>query len=474
MKILLTQPLFGVDKIFGPFKAGANTNTFLFGQASLAAAVRGAGHDIRVIDPYHDKMTPSAYKSYIKEEKFDVIGCTIFTLTFRLAKELFEYSREVLPNAWLMAGGPHPTSMPKETLEQIHPLDIVVSGEGEITFVELLDQLKNGGNFSTIKGIAYRTTSNNTIVVNPPREFIKDLDTLPMPAYELYPMLDYVPTPNVVKRYPTIPLQVTRGCPHNCSFCQFNLALGKQYRHRSPAKIVEELLYLKKTYQARGIIFRDSTLTVNIDFLKNLCNALIDANVDLSWMCYSRTDMIAKHHKELLPLMKKAGCWQIGYGCESANQKSLDMLRKNTTVQDNITAVTETMKAGIMCSTTWILCLPGETKEDALKTLRLANKLASHVAKFFLPVPFPNTDFENICRENGGLKENVPYDEYDLVLPKSLIYVNPLIGEQDMLKMLKASYWKYYTNPRVLLKNLVMIKDRDTIKKYWSYLRMIT
>jgi radical SAM superfamily enzyme YgiQ (UPF0313 family) len=309
--------------------------------------------------------------------------------------------------------------------------------------------------------------------MNPPREFLSDLDCLPMAAYDLFPMKNYVPTPNLVKRYPTIAVQVTRGCPYNCAFCQFNLALGKKYRHRSIEKVIEELTYLKDHYNAQGIIFRDSSLTINPSFLKKLCKAMMDNKLDLKWMCYSRTDMISKYYKELLPLMKKAGCWQIGYGCESANQKSLDMLKKETTVEDNMIAVQQTMKMGLMCSTTWILCLPGETADDAWRTFQFAKKLASHTAKFFLPVPFPNTDLEEICREDGGLREDASYDEYDLIMPETPIYINRQIGTKKMIRMLKTAYIKYYSNPTILFKNLATITDLHAVRKYLAYFRMI-
>lgn len=473
LKILLTQPLFDSSYLYGSFRAPANTNTFLFGQASLAAVARKAGHDVFVLDPYYERTTPDQYIQYLTDHEFDVVGCTVYTLTFNLAKALFGYTRSVLPKACLLAGGPHPTSLPQETLEQIKELDAVAMGEGEMTFLEILERISQGKDFDSVDGTAYRRRDNNQIVMNQHREFISNLDELPRPAYDLFPMDKYIPTPNLVKRYPTVAIQVTRGCPHRCSFCQFNLALGKKYRHRSPENIIEELDYLKSQYHVRGIIFRDSSLTIDVKFLKGLCHAFIKSRLNLKWMCYSRTDVIARHYKELLSLMKEAGCWQIGYGCESANQRSLDMLNKNVTVEDNIAAVTETLKAGIMCSTTWIICLPGETSEDAWRTVILAKKLASHVTKFFLPVPFLNTDFEKICREDGGLRENISFDNYNLLLPKSLVYVNPLIGEENMLKMLKTAYMRYYTDPKVILRNLASITDWDMVKKYWAFIRLV-
>jgi anaerobic magnesium-protoporphyrin IX monomethyl ester cyclase len=434
---------------------------------------REAGHEVHVLDPYFTQTTPQSYRDFLKHHQFDVIGLTLYTLTFPLASTILAYSREALPHAVTMAGGPHPTSLPLRTLEELPLLDCVVLGEGEATFVELLDHIRRHLPFDSVKGIAYRKPGRDGIVANPPRELIANLDELPMPAYDLFPIEHYVPTPNLVRRYPTVATQITRGCPFQCAFCEYNLALGRTYRHKSPEKVIDELVYLKERYRIRGIVFRDSTLTVNPSFLYRLCEELIKAGLDLAWMCYSRTDVMSKYGKELLPLMKRAGCWQIGYGCESGNQKSLDLLRKKTTVQDNVVAVERTIRTGISCSTTWIIGLPGETLQDAWNTVELACRLGSHVAKFFLPVPYPGTELEAICRRDGGLRKDAAYQDYEFFMPNNPVYVNPLIGKEEMVKVLKRAYRRFYTTPRVLLRNLRQVTDWDSVRKYWDFVRLL-
>jgi anaerobic magnesium-protoporphyrin IX monomethyl ester cyclase len=472
MKILLTQPLIDAKHIAAPFNLSRKTNTFLYGLAMLAAVAREAGHQVHILDPYFNQTIPEQYISYLKQEQFDVVGCTIYTLTFSLAQKLFEYTRSALPKAFTVVGGPHPTSLPKQTLQEIPQVDCAVIGEGELTFIDLLEKVSVANPLDSVKGIAYRAHGHGEIVVNPRREFIRDLDELPLPAYDLFPIDEYITTPNLVRRYPTIAMQVTRGCPFRCAFCEYNLALGKKYRHRSPEKVVEELMYLKEKYKTRGIVFRDSTFTVDIPFLRALCKQMIENNLGLVWMCYSRTDVVAKHGMELLPLMRKAGCWQIGYGCESGNQKSLDLIRKGTTVKNNVDAVQNTIKSGIMCSTTWILALPGETKDDAWNTVKLTLRLAPHLAKFFLPIPYPGTELEKLCRQDGGLREDAAYENYEFYMPDHLVYVNPRVGPENMKQMLKAAYWRFYTSPKVLYRNLLQLKDWDMVKKYWRALRL--
>jgi anaerobic magnesium-protoporphyrin IX monomethyl ester cyclase len=394
-------------------------------------------------------------------------------LTFPPAHALFRITREILPGALTVAGGPHPTSLPARTLEEIPELDCVVVGEGERTWVELLDRRRRGEPLDGVAGLALRAPDNGRIVVNPARPLIANLDELPMPAYDLFPISEYVATPNLVRRYPTVMTQVTRGCPYECAFCEYNLALGRKYRHRSAGQVVAELQHLKQHYGARGLVFRDSTLTVNVRFLRTLCEEMIRHRLELSWMCYSRADVLARRGDELLPLMKRAGCWQIGIGCESANQKSLDLLRKGTTVEQNVAAVSKTIHQGIMCSTTWIIGLPGEDWDDAWTTVELATRLGSHVAKFFLPLPYPGTELERICRADGGLRANAAYDDYEFYAPNDPVYVNLRIGKQGMRRLLKKAYLKFYSNPRVVWRNLRQLTDWNMVRKYWSFARLL-
>jgi anaerobic magnesium-protoporphyrin IX monomethyl ester cyclase len=471
VKVLLTQPLIEAERVAWPFKLRPGTNTFLLGQAMLAAAIREHGHEVHVLDPCFEQTTTEELVARLERERYDVVGVTIYTLMFGRARALLELVRTTLPGAFTVAGGPHPTSVPIATLDELPELDCVVCGEGEQTLVELLERLQSRQPLDDVAGIAFRPQDDGGGRLNPPRSLVRDLDQLPMAAYDLFPIRDYVPTPNIVRRYPTVTTQVTRGCPHRCAFCDFTL--GRVYRHRSVPRIIDELTHLKERYGARGVVFRDSTLTVDPSFLRELCEAMITAEFDLAWMCYSRTPPIARDGDELLPLMKRAGCWQIGFGCESGNQASLDLLRKGTTVEENVEAVRKTIAAGIMCSTTWILALPGEDRAASWRSVELAASLGSHVAKFFLPIPYPGTELEKLCRAEGGLREDLRPDDFEFFLTRNPPYVNPRIGREGMVRLQQRAYLRFYATPRVWLRNVRQIRDADALRKYWHFVRLL-
>jgi len=469
MRVLLQNALL---KEVSPssWRQGKGMDSFNYGLACIAAVAENAGHQVEVIDTQHKRMTEDQYTKFLKENAYDVVGLTFYTPQVFQAKKTCAFIKKVLPDCKVILGGAHVSSLPKPTMDYILDGDYGVIGEGEITFVELLEVLEKKEELSTVNGIVYR--NNGGIKLTPTRSSIKDLDTLPMAAYHLFPMKEYVCSPNVVSRYPTVSFQVSRGCPHRCAFCDYNKTTGRTFRYKSVPLIIEEIKYLRKTYGYRGLVFRDSTLTLSRSFIVELCEAMIKERIDMKWMCYSRTDV--KQSRELFFLMKKAGCWQIGFGCESANQKSLDLLHKGTTVQNNLETVTAAYDSGLSVSTTWIICLPNETKEDVLNTISFATKKCpSHIAKFFIPIPYPKTELYDICRENSdidGIKDD--YDRYDMY-SNDPVYVNPLIGKEESLKLLKKVYRNFYLNPKVWYRNLKMIKDPDMLVRYFNGIKIM-
>ena len=468
LKVLLTYPFWEYNNSWGKLEVGAGNFTFSYGLAMLAAVSRENGFFTKVYDTqlYSNR---EQFKQFLIKNQFDVIGMTVYTYNFNRVAETVKFCHEILPQSKIILGGCHATANPRETINKIKFCDFVVMGEGEETFVELLNILeKDLKNFKEIKGLAFK--QKDKIVINKKRELIKDLNKFPIPAYDLFPMKKYISSPNVVLKYPTYDILLSRGCPFNCTFCEFKTVLGQKYRTKSINKIIREVKYLKKEFGARGLVFRDSSITTNKEFIIQLCNRMIKENLNLKWACQSRVDTI---NESLLLLMKKAGCWQISFGCESGNQKTLDLIKKGTTVEQNEIAVKSALKAGLSVSTNWMICMPGENKKDVLNTINFACKLGAHVGKFFLPVPYPKTTFYKDCLEEGGIKDKINYDDFNMMYPNRLIYVNKLIGEKEMLKLLRYAYQRYYSSPKVIWRNLKMLKDKDTIKKYFNAIKII-
>jgi radical SAM superfamily enzyme YgiQ (UPF0313 family) len=452
MKILFQEPFVEKDITFGKFSAGAGNNTFPYGVACLAQYTRNKGHVVKYLEPTIEKMDNKQYKKYLLENKFDVIGIGSTTLQIGKTIRTFELIKKINPKIITVLGGIHGTIMSGETLDLTESIDYIILGEGEKPFCSLLEKLekKDLKKIKNISGIAFKNKGKK--IINPP-DFSNMLkpEEFPMPAYDLFPMHKYVTQVTYSKNFPTYSLLCSRGCVFKCAFCNASDIMGRKVRYKDPDEVIKEILILKNKYGAKGIMFNDSTFTVNNEWVEIFCKKLIEKKINISWTCNSRVDTV---NEKLLRLMKKAGCWEILYGIESGNQKSLDLINKKTTVEQNTRALKLSMKLGIYTYATYILCLPGETKKDALNTIKYAKKIATPIAMFYLPIPFPKTELWRICKEQGILREDAKWEDYNAWDSSNPVYVNPKIGKKEMGKILKKSYVDYYTNPIVLLKNL--------------------
>jgi radical SAM superfamily enzyme YgiQ (UPF0313 family) len=450
MKMLFQEPLVSSSVTYGKFAGGAGNNTFPYGLASVARYVMDRGHQVEYLEPNIEGMDFDAYGRYLRSRDVMLVGISSTTLQIKRAIATFEFIKKTRPELVTVLGGVHASLMPRETMEATKAIDYLVLGEGEVPFTRLLDALDGAGGVDRIPGLAFRGPS--VIVVNPPaRENSLEGGDLPVPPYELFPMRKYIAQVSFTKRFPSYSIVASRGCPFRCSFCNGNAVTGTRVRYKSIPVLLDEIELLKNEYGAKGIFFLDSTFTVNKGWLTEFCHKYIERKLGLHWACNSRVDTV---DEALLRLMKAAGCWEVVYGVESGNQKSLDLICKGTTVEQGTKIVKLTKSLGFYTYTSYILCLPDETEEDALNTVSYAKELATPIAIFYLPVPFPKSGLHEICRQKGGLRENADWEDYNSWDFTNPVYINPLIGKEKMQKILKDAYSSYYLAPGIIAANL--------------------
>ena len=219
--------------------------------------------------------------------------------------------------------GTHVTVLDKECLTAFPAIDCIIRNEPEMTLAVLVKTLTEGGCLTDVAGITFRTDTGTT-VANPPRPYLEDLDSLPLPAWHLLD-LDRYRLP--LKGKPFLMVAPLRGCPFNCSFCTCQTYYGKRLRKRSVESVLRELEYDGERFGIRDFFIWAETFVVDRAYVAALCRGIIERGLRISWTSNSRVDTV---DKELLTLMAQAGCWMISYGIESGSQKILDEADKGT------------------------------------------------------------------------------------------------------------------------------------------------
>jgi len=286
----------------------------------------------------------------------------------------------------LVAGGPLPTVCPRDFLEDF---DVVAVGEGERTMLELVQAVEEHRSLSTVRGIVYKKQNKDCdveVAYTPSREFIKDLDSLPFPARDLFDNQSY--KNHYLKNfgYTITSLITSRGCPFNCHFCS-RPVFGSLFRTRSAINIVDEIENVLSLGYKR-IWFTDDCFTLNRKRLIEICDEIVRRCLKFEWECLSRVDAI---DSEVAHKMKKAGCVRLFFGIESGNDSVLALMKKQATTNQAREAVQTAKLAGIKVGAFFIVGYPGETDETVLDTVRFASSLPLDYLSFTLPYPIPGT-----------------------------------------------------------------------------------
>lgn len=349
-------------------------------------------HDTKTVDL---RLHPDILNLYeiISSFKPDYIGLTTASLHYKEVYSLIDQIKNKYPDITCIIGGPH-ASVVKEEILQFSKADLVVYGEGEETILEIAKKTP----YQKILGLIYR--KNGEIHINPPRPPIGKVDVLPFPTYQDVDLTCYTEH--------KIPLYTERGCPMECSFCVSRLILGRGFRGRSPLNVINEISYwYKRGY--KDFCINDDEFTGNMKRAENICDLLIDSNIQASFELRTgiRVDMI---NENLLKKMKKAGFKFYAFGIESGDQKVLNLAKKHITIRQVKSALKLINENGLKASGFFMIGLPGETYERFLKSIKLAEQLDLDEVRFYNTIPFPGTELYSWIEKNGRFL--YPPEEY--------------------------------------------------------------
>lgn len=377
------------------------------------------GHDLKDINEKIEEFDP------------DFVGISAMTPTIDSAYQVAKIAKKGKRERKVILGGPHPTLLPERTMEECSHIDILAIGEGENTIREIA----KGKDLFDIKGIIYR--ENDDIIKNDPRPTIMDLDSLPFPAYHLLPMKEYEAGG---KRYAT--MMTSRGCPFNCTFCASSEICGKTWRGKSPERVIEQIKSLRNEYGVKEIEMIDDTFTLDKERVIKICEYIIEENLDISWGCSSRVDTI---DEEIARKLKEAGCHTIYLGIESGTQEMLDRLKKGTTIEQIKKTMGYLKKTGFKTLGSFILGIPGETKEQVEKTIRFAKELDPTLAQFTIFTPYPGTEAYEDIRDD----ESEDWSKFSTLNP---VAEHNNLDYPSLKKTLHRAYLGFYLRPSYLIK----------------------
>jgi radical SAM superfamily enzyme YgiQ (UPF0313 family) len=396
MKVLLINP---------PIRENYPPNCFPLGLAYIAAVLQKTGHDVQVLDINAYRYKFEDIKIMVNWDTFNVIGITGMVTQYSYIKKLTLFLKEYHPNIKIIVGGPIGSTVPKLMLEKTGT-DICIVGEGEITIVELLSALNRFKPFTSVDGIAYK--ENDKVIFTKPRELIKDLDTIPFPAWDLFPVDIYVnySVTGYDKNSRNMAVLTSRGCYGRCSFCWDTF--GKKVRFRSPKNVIEEFKILKEKYNINRINPYDETFTANKKRVIEICDLMIKEKLNFKWDCGARVNTV---DEELLKKLKEAGVDYMLYGIESGSQTILNEMHKDIKKEQATKAIRMTRKLGIEMITPLMIGFPSESKETIQESIDFFTKENIYCGEAFFPTPHPGAPLYEYTMKKGLIEDEEKYLE---------------------------------------------------------------
>jgi radical SAM superfamily enzyme YgiQ (UPF0313 family) len=334
------------------------------GLSYIAGLLEHNGYEVQILDLLVSKYSREKIARKLVDYQPDIVGITSVTLNYPTASDILRHCKSVNKDITTVIGGPHVTFSAVETLAEAPWIDIVVRGEGEQTMLEIV----KGKRPEDIKGIAYRTNGSTNLTED--RPLIDKLDELPPPARHLFPLSRYHALDSPLS------LVSGRGCPFSCIFCVGSRMGGRRVRYRN---------------------IENDHFTVNHSHLHAVCDEIMLRGLKFEWHAFSRVDTV---NPQVMQKMKNAGCTYMCYGVESGNQQILNTIKKKINLQKVREAVEMARDAGIHVQASFILGLPGETRETLMQTIDFAQQLDTFYGLHVL-APFPGTEVRDNAAEYG-------------------------------------------------------------------------
>jgi anaerobic magnesium-protoporphyrin IX monomethyl ester cyclase len=366
----------------------------------VAAAFIAAGAEVKIFDYLVCGYSKEKLNQQLNDFQPDAVGAGSVTMNFYEAQKILHDVKSINPEIITMMGGPHVSFTADESLEKYPEIDLILLGEAEETIRELTPALKDRSKWQNICGIAYR--QRNEVFVTGKRNFITNIDALSLPARHLLPVFRY--------RALGFPVSMItgRGCPNSCIFCLGRKMVGAKVRRRQARNVLDEMEQIIALGFER-INIADDLFAADKDRVKEICTGIRDRNLKFSWSAFARVDTV---DEEMLANMVAAGCDSVSFGVETGNPEMLKTIKKGIKLEQVHNAVKMCKQAGMIAHASFMVGLPGETKETLAQTAALAKNLDIVYGYHFL-APFPGTTVREKVQKYDLQILTDNWDKYD-------------------------------------------------------------
>jgi len=417
--------------------------------ATIIPKVKTAGHQVAVTDLCYEDFDLQRLKDQIKTWKPDVVGLTGTTPLFSQVRCIAKAVKEISPSIVTVGGGAHCSALPEMAFEEAG-FDYVCYGEGDTTLADIVE----GRDPASIHGVVWRNGSGQ-IVKNPPSVWLKNLDDLPYPSWEEFDLGQYEKywSRLIARRRPVAFFETTRGCVFSCNYCGSKNTVGRTFRKKSVARVIDEFKYSKRA-GFREFFLVDDIFTTDVQRVKEICQEIIRQDLDIAWSCANGI-RVDSGDQEMFDLMRRAGCYKVAFGFESGDDRVLKEFGKGgrATVEAARGTVAKARKAGIDVFGFFMVGLLQDTEESMAKTIKLGRELQTDVLKISISVPFPGTRMYDELKAKG-LLNSFDWDKYNVYNPQRL-YQHPTLSWDTIERYYRLAYRKMVlTNPSFYYRRL--------------------
>lgn len=450
MKVLLVKPGIALgDHIQPPL-----------GVAYLAAVLRG-DNEVRVLDFGKMGREDDRFSAAVREFAPDIVGFQCYSPEIGEVKRLSVLARDAHGRAVIIAGGPHPTLCPEETMERLSPeADYLLRGETEESFPLFIKFLSGDVKPEDVPGLAWK--KDGVLRVNEIKP-IADINALPAPAWDLINPQEYPPAQHgaFFDQFPIAPIVTTRGCPFACGFCTAPILSGRHMRKRSADSVMAEIELLYHRFGIREIHIVDDNFTLDKAHAVSILKRIVDSGLPIS-LAFPNGVRINTLDDELLDLMKAAHTYLISVGIESGSDRTLSRMQKQLNVALIREKVSLIKRKGIDLAAFFILGFPDETAGEMEETIRFSLELPLLRANFFTFLPLPMTPVTLKLIQDGEIGQM----DVDGLIFQKVPYAPKGVTREQLRAIQRKAFLKFYLRPGIMLRNIMLVRSL----KHFGYL----